>query len=157
PIAIGIPYLYPWSHPELVRSEEILRHKQPYLNLPFFLGRTVLYFAGWIFLAWRLNRWSDVEDREGPAVAHQKMATMSGPGLLFWGFSVTFMAIDWIISTEPRWFSTIFGLLIMAGQGLSSMAFLIALLVLLAGREPLRDILTPRHLHDLGKLLLANV
>jgi hypothetical protein len=85
------------------------------------------------------------------------MARLSGPGLVFWGFAVTFMATDWVLSADPHWFSTMFGLLFIAGQGLSSMAFLITLLVLLSYRPPLAEILTPRHLHDLGKLLLANV
>jgi hypothetical protein len=157
PIAIGIPYLYPWSHPDIVAADAVLRHKQPYLNVPFFLARTALYFGGWLFCAWWMNRWSSVEDREGAAVAHRKMVIVAGPGLLFWGFTITFMSVDWVLSLDPHWFSTIFGLLFIAGQGLSSMAFLIALLVLLSYRRPLADILTPRHLHDLGKLLLANV
>ena len=89
--------------------------------------------------------------------AHGRMATIAGPGLVFWGFSVTFMSIDWVLSLNPHWFSTIFGLLFMAGQGLSSMAFLITLMVLLSHREPMSRVLTHRHLHDLGKFLLALV
>ena len=85
------------------------------------------------------------------------MAVIAGPGLVFWGFSVTFMAVDWVLSLDPHWFSTMFGLLFMAGQGLSSMAFLVTLLVLLSYRRPMSDVLTPRHLHDLGKLLLMMV
>ena len=157
PIVIGIPNLYPWSHADRVAADAILRHKHPYLNTPFFLGRAVLYFAGWMLLSWLLNRWSAAEDREGAEGMHRKMAAISGPGLVFWGFSVTFMAIDWVLSLDPHWFSTIFGLLFVAGQGLSSMAFLIALMVLLSFRRPMSDILTPRHLHDLGKFLLALV
>ncbi len=76
---------------------------------------------------------------------------------MFWGFSITFMAIDWILSVNPQWFSTIFGLLFIAGQGLTSMAFLITLMVLLSSRRPMSEILTQRHLHDLGKFLLALV
>src|SRR5207245_11313454 len=82
---------------------------------------------------------------------------LAGPGLVFWGFTVTFMSIDWILSADPKWFSTIFGLLFLASQGLTSMAFLIALMVLLYRRRPMSEILTPRHLHDLGKFLLAPV
>lgn len=157
PIFIGIPNLYPWSHAKVVAADELLRHKQPYLNLPFFLVRAAVYFAGWLLLSWFFNRWSATEDREGPAVAHRKMGAMAGPGLLFWGFSVTFMSIDWVLSIDPKWFSTIFGMLFMASQALTAMAFLIALMVLLSYRRPMSEILTARHLHDLGKFLLALV
>lgn len=157
PILIGIPNLYPWSHPEIVAHDELLHHKQPYLNLPFFLGRAVFYLAGWAFLSWFMNRWSEREDQEGGTLPHTRMAALSGPGLLFWGFTVTFMAIDWVLSVDPKWFSTIFGLLFIAGQGLTSMAFLITLMVLLSRRRPMSEILTHRHLHDLGKFMLALV
>ena len=104
-----------------------------------------------------MNRWSAIEDREGGPTPRRKMGALSGPGLIFWGFSVTFMAIDWVLSLDPHWFSTMFGLLFIAGQALSSMAFLIAVMVFLSARKPMSDVLTPRHLHDLGKLLLALV
>jgi len=155
PILIGIPNLYQWSHTSAVAADSILQHKRVYLNVPFFLIRAAVYLAGWNLLAWLLNRWSARED-EGLAV-HGKMVAVSGPGLVFWGFSITFMAIDWVLSLNPHWFSTIFGMLFMAGQGLSGMAFLITLLVLLSYRRPMSEVLTPRHLHDLGKLLLAMV
>jgi hypothetical protein len=157
PIAFGIPALYRWSHADAVAADEILRHKHVYLNLPFFLIRTGAYFIGWLLWSWRLNHWSGIEDREGGIYPHQRMARLSGGGLVFWGFSITFMAIDWVLSIEPHWFSTIFGMLFMAGQGLSSLAFLTTVLVLLSYRRPMNAVLTPRHLHDLGKLLLACV
>ena len=156
PIVIGIPSLYRWSHPDIVAADEILRHKQTYLNIPFFLIRAAVYFGGWILLGVLLNRWSVREDN-GDATVHRKMAAISGPGLVYWAFSITFMAVDWVLSLDPHWFSTMFGMLFMAGQGLSSLAFLITLMVLLSYRQPMREILTPRHLHDLGKLLLALV
>jgi len=156
PIAIGIPSLYRWSHADIVAADAVLKHKHTYLNVPFFLIRTAVFFAGWIGLSMLLNRWS-AEDDAGSVTAHRKMAAISGPGLVFWGFSITFMAIDWVLSLDPHWFSTIFGMLFMAGQGLSSMAFLITLMVLLSYRDPMAQVLTPRHLHDLGKLLLALV
>src|SRR5262249_36842550 len=94
PILVGIPNLYPWSHANVVAADELLKYKQPYLNLPFFLIRAAIYFSGWILLSRYYNRWSDVEDREGPATAHPKMAALAGPGLVFWGVSVTFLSID---------------------------------------------------------------
>jgi len=157
PIVIGIPNLYRWSHANVVAADAVLQHKHAYLNVPFFLIRAAVYLICWNFLGWYLNRWSAVEDREGGSRAHNKMAFIAGPGLVFWGFSVTFMAVDWVLSLDPHWFSTMFGLLFMAGQGLSSMAFLVTLLVLLFYRRPMSDILTARHLHDLGKFLLMMV
>jgi hypothetical protein len=156
PVAIGIPSLYRWSHAEVVAADAIIRHKHIYLNIPFFLIRAAVYFAGWILCSRLLNRWSAEEDRGTPGV-HSKMAAISGPGLVFWGFSVTFMAVDWVLSLDPHWFSTMFGLLIIAGQGLTGIAFLITLLVLFSYREPMSRVLTQRHLHDLGKLMLAAV
>ena len=153
PIVIGIPHLYPWSHPEIVQHDPVL---QVYLNLPFFLVRAGMYFVGWMLIAHLLYRWSGEQDR-GDTRATGRLAAISGPGLIFFGFSVTFMAVDWILSINPHWFSTIFGLLFIAGEGLSALAFLICLLVILSSRPPLSEVLTHRHLHDVGKLLLALV
>ncbi len=157
PVAIGIPNLYLWSHPTIANADAVLRHKETYLNVPFFLGRAVLYLGMWNLISYLLNRWSLQEDRQPDPRLRRKMAIVSGPGLVFWGFSVTFMAVDWVLSINPHWFSTMFGLLFMVGQGLSSLAFLITVLVMLSYRRPMSEVLTPRHLHDVGKLLLATV
>ena len=157
PIAIGIPNLYDWSHPAKVAADAVLQHKHAYLNVPFFLVRAAVYFGGWLFLSRHYARCADVEDREGHAAVHGKMSALAGPGLIFWGFSVTFMSIDWVLSVNPKWFSTMYGLLFIADQGLTGMAFLITVMVLLSYRRPMSEILTPQHLHDLGKLLLTMV
>jgi hypothetical protein len=156
PVLVGINNLYPWAHPRQAHDENLI-HKAPYLNTPFFLIRAAIYLGGWMFLSWWLNRNSTIEDEQGHDVVHGKFGKASAPGLIFWAISVTFMAIDWVMSVDPHWFSTIFGLLFMASQGLTSMAFLITLMVVLSFRRPMSDVLTPRHLHDLGKLLLALV
>ncbi|HTS61634.1 MAG TPA: hypothetical protein VMH28_06395 [Candidatus Acidoferrales bacterium] len=157
PIVIGINNLYPWPHKTLVDADELLRHKAPYLNTPFFLVRAAIYFAGWMLLSWWLNRCSAVEDEHGHEAVHGKMSRAAAPGILFWGFSVTFMSIDWVMSADPKWFSTMYGLLFIASQGLTSMAFLITVMVVLSYRRPMSEVLTPRHLHDLGKFMLALV
>lgn len=156
PIVVGMPHLYQWSHPEIVAHDPVLQHKQIYLNVPFFLIRAGLYFVGWILISRLLYKWSGDLDR-GDTRAAGRLAAISGPGLIFYGFSVTFMAIDWILSINPHWFSTIFGMLFIAGEGLAALAFLICVLVILSSREPLSEVLTHRHLHDVGKLLLAFV
>jgi hypothetical protein len=156
PVAAGVHNLYPWAHANAIAADPVLQHKSTYLNVPFFLLRAAVYFAGWLLLGGLLNRWSREED-EGSNAAHSRMSALCGPGLVFWCFSITFMAIDWAMSTQPHWYSSMYGLLFIAGFGLTAMAFLITLTVLLSYREPLRSVLTPRHLHDLGKLLLALV
>ncbi len=157
PIAFGINSLYPWANPNIVAADEILKHKQSFLNTPFFLLRAGVILVGLSYLGWFLSRWSAKEDSEGGIAPQRKMSRLSAPGLIFWGFAVTFLSIDWVMSLDAHWFSTMFGLLFVAGQGLSSLAFLITVLVWLSYRRPLSEVLTPRHLHDVGKLLLANV
>ena len=157
PIIIGHTSLYPWAHPELVAADPVLKNKQVFLNLPFWLIRAAVILGGFTFLAWYLNRWSLIEEREGPRPAHRKMARLSGPGIVFWGFAATFMAIDWMMSLNPDWFSTMFGMMVMAGQGLTGMAFLITVLAFLSYHRPLSEVITWRHLHDVGKLMFANV
>jgi hypothetical protein len=157
PVVIGINNLYPWAHKSFMDADGALRHKEAYLNVPFFLVRAAIYFAGWMLLSWWLNRCSAIEDEQGHEAVHGKMSRAAAPGILFWGFSVTFMSIDWVMSADPKWFSTMFGLLFIASQGLTSMAFLITLMVALSSRRPMSEVLTPRHLHDLGKFLLALV
>jgi hypothetical protein len=156
PIVIGIPHLYQWSHADIVAHDPVLQHKHIYLNAPFFRARAAIYFAGWNLIVLALWKWSGDQDG-GDTRAGGRLEAISGPGLIFFGFSVTFMAIDWILSINPHWFSTIFGLLLIAGEALSALAFLICLLVILSSRPPLADVLTHRHLHDIGKLLLALV
>jgi hypothetical protein len=82
---------------------------------------------------------------------------LSGGGLLAYGLTITFASFDWLMSLEPHWFSTIYGVLIMGGQGLSALAFLIVVLVWLSRRPPLDRIVVPAHFHDLGNLMLAFV
>jgi hypothetical protein len=155
PLALGIGVLYEWAHPDAVAASPLLQHKRPYLNTGFFLARAAFYFLVWLAISYFLNRWSSEQDRTGEEPLTRKLQILSGPGLVLYGLTVTFASVDWVMSLEPEWFSTIFGVLFMGGQGVSAMAFVIAVIVLLATRKPLSDILAPRHLHDLGKLLLA--
>ncbi|HEX8091960.1 MAG TPA: hypothetical protein VF762_24130, partial [Blastocatellia bacterium] len=113
------------------------------------------YFLVWNGVTYFLNKWSLEQDRTGVRYLTRKMQVLSGPGLLLYGFTVTFSSIDWVMSLSPDWFSTIWGILFMGGQGLSAMAFMIAVLVLLSNRKPLSDVIAPSHMHDLGKLMLA--
>jgi hypothetical protein len=157
PLILGIHSLYgtSWANDEIVKHDPVLLHKHAYLNAPFWIVRGFIYLAGWSLLSMLLNKWSVREDREGGVKPRQTMAAISAPGLIFSAFAVTFMSTDWIMSVNADWFSTMFGLLFIAGEALSSMSFVVAVLVLLSNYRPMSEYLTRRHMHDLGKLLLA--
>lgn len=159
PVAFGVRSIFTWAQPDHSGASEALKHalahKAPYLNVPFFLARAVFYFAAWILMAYFLSKWSLEQDRTGHRPVTTKLQGLSAPGLLLYGFTVTFASVDWLMSLEPQWFSTMYGILVMGGQGLSAMAFIIAAVVLLARYKPMSEVIKPSHLHDLGKLMLA--
>ncbi|HWP46714.1 MAG TPA: hypothetical protein VNM22_06090 [Candidatus Limnocylindrales bacterium] len=176
PLVLGLRYLYPWARPEEVVKDVILQHKSVYLNIPFFLVRAALYFVAWLSVSHFLNKWSLEQDqmadhRLPEHVEYAKLRRfrlLSGPGLVIYGLTVTFASIDWVMSLEPHWLSTIFGIMFMGGQGISALSFAIVVAVLLTDRtesgvpdplyaRPLRYVISPTHFHDLGKLLLAFV
>jgi hypothetical protein len=157
PIALGMRHLYVWTDASLVAHDEVLQHKHVYLNVPFFLIRAAIYFAVWNALSYFLNAWSLEQDETGDPRIARRMQRLSAGGLLAYGLTITFASFDWLMSLEPHWFSTIYGVLILGGQGLSALAFLIAVLVWLSRRPPLDDIIAPEHFHDLGNLMLAFV
>jgi hypothetical protein len=157
PIAFGMRYIYEWADPSVVAGSALLQHKAVYLNKWFFLARAAFYFAVWIAMGALLSRWSLEQDVAGDKRITERMQAVSAPGLLLYGLTVTFASVDWVMSLAPEWFSTIFGILFMGGQGLSALAFAIAVLVLLMRTKPLSDVVRPGHVHDLGKLMLAFV
>ena len=138
-------------------SDELLQHKQIYLNTTFFLVRAAVYFLVWNGLSYFLNAWSLEQDRTGDPRIARRMQILSGGGLVAYGITITFASFDWLMSIDPHWFSTIYGVLIIGGQGLSALAFLIAVAVWLSRRPPLDRIVVSSHLHDLGNLMLAFV
>jgi hypothetical protein len=158
PILLGMHQLYQWSRPEVVAHDPILQQKSLYLNVPFFLGRAVLYFSVWMILVRYLNRWSLEQDRTVDPGPTRRMELLSRGGLVLVGLTMTFASIDWIMSLEPHWFSTIYGVLVMGGQVVTAMAFMIPVAALLAnGRGPLAEVMSNEQFHDLGKLLMAFV
>jgi hypothetical protein len=157
PIVLGMYRLYPWTNADLVAHDEILQHKRVYLNVPFFVVRAAIYFAVWNGLSYFLNGWSLEQDRTANPLIARKMQKLSAVGLVAYGLTITFASFDWVMSLEPHWYSTIFGVLILGGQGLTAMAFLIVVVVWLSRRPPLDRVVLPAHLHDLGNLLLAFV
>ena len=156
PVLLGMTSLYVWTHDDHVRADEVLRHKSIYLNIPFFIGRAVFYFAVWIGLSVVLNRLSARQDT-GDLAVNSTIQRVSGGGLVLYALTVTFAGIDWIMSINPHWYSTLFGFLMMGGQGLAALAFTIVISTFLVKHEPMDALLKPAHFHDLGKLMFAFV
>jgi hypothetical protein len=154
PILLNLPALYPWARPEAFHNANI-QAKAAYLNVPFFLGRTVCYFLVWSFYAWRLSKWSAAQDLTDDESLIDKMRAVSAPGLVVFTFVTSFAFIDWIMSLEPEWFSTIYGVMFLVGQVLESFAFVIAVAIILSKRPPLSEYVTAQHLHDLGNMMFA--
>jgi hypothetical protein len=157
PIIVGMPHLYEWTHADVVSADPILQGKSGYLNTPFFIVRAVVYFAIWNVLAITLNRWSKEQDETGNPALPLRMQRVSAGGLLLYVLSMTLASFDWVMSRDPHWFSTIYGAIIIVGQGLTAFAVLIITLSWLSRRDPMRQALTPIYLGDLSGLMFAFV
>lgn len=157
PVALGVRELFPWSHEEVVGGDELLRQKQPYLNAWFFNLRAVLFLGCWSLLAWWYRGRSIRQDSTGDHDLTRRMQRASGPGLLIFGVTVTFASVDWLMSLDPHWYSTIFGVYFFAGGVVSFFALLGLISVALMRYGPMQGVVTVEHLHDVGKLLLSFV
>jgi hypothetical protein len=158
PIAIfGMHSLYEWTHADVVNADKVLKSKSAYLNIPFFLARAAIYFAIWILLSMLANRRSEQQDKTQDPLIPSRLEFIGGLGLLLYGLTMTFASVDWMMSLDPHWISTLFGLLIITGQVLSAFAFVIAVAVWLSRVSPYSEIISVEQFHDLGKLLLAFV
>jgi hypothetical protein len=154
PILIGMGDLYHWAQPEAANDPVILA-KAAYLNPTFFTIRQVIFFAIWLVMGSLLTRWSAEQDQTSDPALVRKFSILSGGGLVVYSLTVTFAMVDWTMSVNPHWFSTMWGPLYMVGQGLSAMSFAIVVLIMLSQVPPLNRVVTSAHLHDLGKLLFA--
>lgn len=154
PVLWNLPTLYPWARPEAAHDSNLVA-KSAYLNVPGVLARTVLYFVIWTLYAYLLSKWSAGQDRTGEERYANKMRRVSAAGLVVFTFVTTFAFIDWIMSLEPHWFSTIYGAMFLIGQMLEAFAFMILLVIVLSQVSPIKDYLTKQHLHDLGNMMFA--
>jgi hypothetical protein len=159
PIIFGMKYLYgAWLDPERVREEPLSSLQQGYLTPHWFYIRAFLYFAIWLALMFAFNRWSREQDvNPADRTVRRRFKALAGPGIILYVFVMSFAAIDWVMSISPHWASTIYGFLFVAGQLISSMSLMIAVVVLLSRTAPLAGVIQKRHIHDLGKLLLTFV
>lgn len=151
----GIHSLYEWSHHDVVAADPILSSKTAWLNTPFFVARAVLYFAVWWFLAHRIVRLSKHQDINGVVDVVAKNKRYSAILIVVFAFTFSLASMDWIMSLEPHWYSTIFGIYNFAGLFLTALAAMTIVVILLKRIGPFREILTTDHLHNLGKLIFA--
>lgn len=155
PLVFGLRALYPWADPAVVEHDSLLQYKAAYLNVPAFLGRALVYLALWWLLAVLLSRWSHQHDATGDEHARVKMQRLSAGGLVLYVLTGTFASVDWIMSLEPHWFSSLYGMAFVVGHGLAGLAVGVPLLVFLSRRKPLDALVSKKQFHDWGKLMLA--
>lgn len=159
PLIFGLKHIYPWLNVEALSKEaqEVVHERHAYLNAGFFVIRTAIYFLIWIVFTLVLNRFSSEQDRTADRRLSKMSTQVSGPGLAFYVLTVTFASIDWMMSLDPTWYSTIFGLIFVIGWVLSAFTLVIVVMVLLRDRLPFAGVVGKSIFHDLGKLLLAFV
>jgi hypothetical protein len=161
PLAFGLEHLYPWVAPERDASghivDHLLAHKHAYLNTGFFLARTAIYFVIWTALAFLISSWSRRHDETGDERYREKMKRLSALGLVLYVVTGTLASVDWIMSVDPHWFSSLFGFIFVSGQALSAFAFAVPAMVFLSRRKPFAELVRKKLFHDYGKLLLAMV
>jgi hypothetical protein len=159
PILAGLSVLYPWVRPEAIEDERLRRVvalRAPYLHPGWFVGRTTIYFAVWIFVGFWLRRWSRAMDRRPDPLAAHRMHAMSGALLPLVGLALSFAAFDWIMTLMPAWSSTMFPVAYFAGGFVGALA-LLTVLAAAADRAGLVPRINPSHYYALGRLLLAFV
>jgi hypothetical protein len=157
PIVFGLRYLYPWADPEIVAGNPVLQHNHLYLNPVFFAIRAVVYFAVWLFLAYRLISWSQQEVSRADLAFWRRFQRFSALGLAAYALTMSFAGMDWLMSLQPDWYSSIYGMLVIISQVLVALAFSIALTPILSKYKPLSDFITPSLYRDMGAMLLALV
>ncbi len=173
PIFLGVSRLYPWVNPSTLVADDALRHKQIYLNSTFFWWRTAAYLVVWAIGGWVLSRWSRSQDRADQGRPPLGLKAFSAFGLIVYSFSVSFAGMDWFASLDPDWYSTVYGMYLIAGQTLTALVVLAFALTWLGradldgaliGEPPaaasiaeVRRAALPDRWHDIGNLLLTFV
>jgi len=157
PLLLGLDELYVWTGNAAGEAHPPEGKFEWYLTVPGYIVRAAIYFAVWLGLAWLLNRWSRQQDRTDDPRLAARMATLSGPGLVAFVLTLTLAAVDWVMSLEPHWFSTIFAVVFGVTQLLAALALAIVALYALSSSPPLAQLVSPRYSRDLGNLLLALV
>ncbi len=157
PLLFGLHDLYHWASPAAIQSSEVLQRKQVYLNLPFFIIRIIAYFAIWLWMMHTLSLWSRKQDGTKDPEPTRRLRTFSGPGICLFFLTATFANIDYILSLEAEWYSTIFPAIVIIGNAVAMLALSIVLLASRRNERSYSSWLSPDVWHHLGNLLLAFV
>lgn len=155
PLFFALGTLYKWTDATYRAEHFAVGHKAAYLNPTWFIIRTIVYFAIWCFTGYRILSMANEHDRTGDPALFKRIKARSAPALLLFVLTTTYAFIDWIMSLEPDWYSTIYGWMFTVGEVLLTFSFMVAVLVLLSKREPFASFLTRQHYHDIGNLMLA--
>jgi hypothetical protein len=166
-MAAGIPYLYNgnheavgrfsgWLHPDPA-DKHLVEMSKSYLTVSGYTGRAVIYFAIWLGLAFILSRWSGEQDHPPVRNLSPRFRLIAAPGIILYAFTISFAVIDWVMSIDPHWYSTIFGFIFIVGECLSAMCMMVIIERILSRYEPMASLLKPKEVHDHGKLMLTFV
>ncbi len=160
PVILGIHKLYIWAQPlDQIADKHLREHLEDitktYLTTNGFIGRAIFYFAIWNLLSFLLSKWSKETDHPGSPDHTGRFKAIAGPGLILYGFTISFAAIDWVMSIDPSWISTIFGLVVLIGQVLSAMCFAVVVERILFNYKPMSEMLKPDFVHDHGKWMIT--
>ncbi len=157
PVAIGIPTLYEWAQPGYfdVEHNPNLQFKALFFSAPLYVARVVTYFFVWSALAIVLYQNSTAQDDRPSEEARRNLRWWSAPGVLVLTATVTMASVDWIMSLDPHWYSTIFGVYVFSGGALAFVALVTLIALALRRAGYLRETITIEHYHDLGKWMFA--
>ncbi|MEO6656034.1 MAG: hypothetical protein ABIO36_08110 [Pyrinomonadaceae bacterium] len=161
PLAIGVytHSFYEWTH--LPPTDHAIEARGIFLLPWFWIVRSVIYFSLWGLMVHLLNKWGAAQDKtttvEESRLLLERASRFSGPTMVIYALVVTFAVVDWVMTLDPHWFSTMWGLLFVAGWALSCFCFVVVILAFLVDKGPMNGVLGKRHFHDLGKLMLALV
>jgi hypothetical protein len=155
PVLFGLHDLYSWSVPGAADHDALLQWKSPFLNVRFFLVRAAIYFGCWSVIALLYYGLSRRQDTTGDAAVSARLRKFAGPALIVMAITSTFASIDWIVSLTPQWYSTMFGVYFFAGSFIGFIALMSVLVPAMRSAGLLDTIVTPEHLHDIGKFLFA--
>ncbi|HCM42364.1 MAG TPA: hypothetical protein PLY88_00610 [Candidatus Omnitrophota bacterium] len=157
PIGLSMHSLYEWTHAEHIAHDPILQSKSLYLNVTGFWIRLPIYFAIWFWMAAKLRKHSAIQDENPTRATAKKLSGYGGAGVLIYTLTITFAIIDWVMSLEPHWFSTIYGAIFMIHFAMSSLAVSILFGVYFSKKEPMKTVFSVDRMHDLGSLLFASI
>ena len=155
PLIFGLHDMYHWTHAEDVANDAILSQKTGYLNVPFFLIRSAIYFIAWFLIAYKLYKTSITQDNNPTPDQIKAMRRVSGPGMVVFALTTSFAGFDWLMSLDAHWYSTIFGVYFFSGGLLSSLALLVLIALYLRKKNILNEMITIEHYHDMAKLMFA--